>query len=70
VAAYKDRKESDALAKQLIAKGYPAFVLEPVKGAPTAFFRVRVGKYRTRQEAQAIMAKLQSEQFNNAWIAR
>jgi cell division protein FtsN len=70
VAAYKDRKESDSLAKQLIAKGYPAFVLDPVKGAPTAFYRVRVGKYKTRQEAQAIMAKLQSEQYSNAWIAR
>lgn len=71
VAAYKDRRESDNLAKQLIAKGYPAFVLDPVAGAPTAFFRVRVGKYKTRQEAEAAMAKLQSvEQFSKAWIAR
>ena len=71
VAAYKDRTESDRLAKQLIAKGYPAFVLDPVKGAPTALFRVRVGKYKTLKDAQAIMAQLQSsEQFNTAWIAR
>ena len=71
VSAVKDRPEADALVKQLIAKGYPAFVLDPVKGAPTAFFRVRVGKYKTRQEAQAIMVKLQSaEQFSTAWIAR
>jgi cell division protein FtsN len=71
VAAYRDRRESDTLAKQLIAKGYPAFVMDPVKGAPTALFRVRVGKYKTLKDAQAIMAKLQSsEQFNTAWIAR
>ncbi len=71
VAAYRDRRESEALAKQLVAKGYPAFVLEPVKGAPTALFRVRVGKYKTLKDAQAIMARLQSaEQFNTAWIAR
>ena len=71
VAAYRDRRESDTLARQLIAKGYPAFVLEPVKGAPTALFRVRVGKYKTLKDAQAIMARLQSaEQFNTAWIAR
>ncbi len=71
VSAVKDRQEADTLVKQLIAKGYPAFVLDPVKGAPTAFFRVRVGKYKTRQEAQAIMVKLQSvEQFSTAWIAR
>jgi cell division protein FtsN len=71
VAAYRDRLESDRLAKQLIAKGYPAFVLDPVKGAPTALFRVRVGKYKTLKDAQAIMAQLQNaEQFNTAWIAR
>ena len=71
VAAFKDRRDSDQLAKQLIAKGYPAFVLDPVKGAPTALFRVRVGKYKTLKDAQAIMAQLQSsEQFNTAWIAR
>jgi len=71
VAAYRDRRESDTLAKQLIAKGYPAFVLDPVKGAPTALFRVRVGKYKTLKDAQAIMARLQTaEQFNTAWIAR
>ena len=71
VAAYRDRRESDTLAKQLIAKGYPAFVLDPVKGAPTALFRVRVGKYKTLKDAQAIMGRLQSaEQFNTAWIAR
>jgi cell division protein FtsN len=71
VAAYKDRQEADSLAKKLIAKGYPAFVMDPVKGAPTAFFRVRVGKYKTLKDAQAIMAKLQTaEQFNTAWIAR
>ncbi len=46
-------------------------MLDPVKGAPTALFRVRVGKYKTLKDAQAIMAQLQSaEQFNTAWIAR
>jgi cell division protein FtsN len=71
VAAYRDRRESDTLAKQLIAKGYPAFVMDPVKGAPTALFRVRVGKYKTLKDAQTVMAQLQTaEQFNTAWIAR
>ena len=71
VAAYRDRREADTLARQLIAKGYPAFVMEPVKGAPTALFRVRVGKYKTLKDAEAVSARLQSaEQFNTAWIAR
>lgn len=71
VAAYRDRREADTLARQLIAKGYPAFVMDPVKGAPTALFRVRVGKYKTLKDAEAVSARLQSaEQFNAAWIAR
>ncbi|HEY0284575.1 MAG TPA: SPOR domain-containing protein [Vicinamibacterales bacterium] len=71
VAAYKDRKEADGLAKALAAKGYPAFVMAPVKGAPTTLFRVRVGKYKTLKDAEAVEARLQTtEQLPNAWIAR
>ena len=71
VAAYKDRKDADTLAKQLAAKGYPAFVMDPVKGTSAAFFRVRVGKYKTLKDAEAVQARLQSaEQLTNAWIAR
>jgi len=55
----------------LTAKGYPAFVMAPVKGTSTALFRVRVGKYKTLKDAEAIEARLQSaEQLTNAWIAR
>ena len=71
VAAYRDRRDADTLAKQLTAKGYPAFVMDPVKGTSTALFRVRVGKYKTLKDAEAIEARLQTaEQLTNAWIAR
>jgi DedD protein len=71
VAAYRDRKDADSLAKQLTAKGYPAFVMAPVKGTSTAFFRVRVGKYKTLKDAEAVETRLQTaEQLTNAWIAR
>ena len=71
VAAYRDRRDADTLAKQLAAKGYPAFVMDPVKGTSTALFRVRVGKYKTLKDAEAIEVRLQTtEQLTNAWIAR
>lgn len=71
VAAYRDRRDADTLAKQLAAKGYPAFVMDPVKGTSTALFRVRVGKYKTLKDAEAVESRLQtSEQLTNAWIAR
>jgi cell division septation protein DedD len=71
VAAYRDRRDADTLAKQLTAKGYPAFVMDPVKGTSTALFRVRVGKYKTLKDAEAVETRLQTaEQLTNAWIAR
>lgn len=70
VAAYKDRREADALAKQLIAKGYPAFVMDPIKGAPTTMFRVRVGKYKSLKDAEAVSARLQRAEQFKPWIAR
>lgn len=70
VAAYKDRREADTLARQLVAKGYPAFVMDPVKGAPSAMYRVRVGKYRTRKDAEAISTRLETVEQFKPWIAR
>ncbi len=71
VGAYKDRRDADGLAKQLAAKGYPAFVMDPVKGTSTVLFRVRIGKYKTLKDAEAVESRLQtSEQLKNLWIAR
>ena len=71
VAAYPDRRDAETLVRQLVTKGYPAFVMDPVKGAPTKLFRVRVGKYPNRNVAEGVQSRLvKSEQFTNAWIAR
>ena len=50
----RDRRDADTLAKQLAAKGYPAFVMDPVKGTSTTLFRVRVGKYKTLKDAEGV----------------
>ena len=71
VAAYPDRRDAERLVKQLATKGYPAFVMDPVQGAPTKLFRVRVGKYPNRSVAEGVQAQLaKAEQFTTAWIAR
>jgi len=70
VAAYRDRKEADTLVKKLIGKGYPAFVMAPVKGAPMPVYRVRVGKYKDHREADAVSNRLKTEEQFNPWIAR
>ncbi|MCM3878891.1 MAG: SPOR domain-containing protein [Vicinamibacterales bacterium] len=70
VSIFDNRREADALAKQLIAKGYPAFVMDPVKGAPRPIYRVRVGKYKNRKDAEAISARLEKAEQFTPWIAR
>ena len=58
------------MAKQLVTKGYPAFVLDPVKGAAKPIYRVRVGKYRNRKDAEEIQARLEKNEQFTPWIAR
>ena len=69
VAAVNDRREADAIAKRLAARGYPTFVTTPPKGIPK-MFRVRIGKYPTRREAESIAARLEKEDQFKPWITR
>jgi DedD protein len=70
VSIFETKQEADRLAQQLVAKGYPAFVLDPAKDAAKRFYRVRVGKYRNRQDAEEIQARLQKNEQFKPWIAR
>jgi cell division protein FtsN len=70
VAAPQDRQAAETLAKQLIAKGYPAFVMDPMKGAPKQLYRVRVGKYKNRKEAEEVASRLEKVEGFAPWIAR
>ena len=70
VAISKNRREADTLAKELVAKGYPAFVMDPAKGAPAGIYRVRIGKYKTRKDAEDVAARLKTVEQFDPWIAR
>ena len=52
---------------KLAGKGYPAYVVTPAKGAPSVF-RVRVGKFQERREADSVAARLQKEEQFKPWI--
>jgi cell division septation protein DedD len=69
VAALNVRSEADAIAKRLESKGYSVFVLPPSDGAPT-IYRVRVGTYKTKREAESIAAKLHKEERVKPWVTR
>ena len=65
VAAVRQRTEANALARRLSAKGYPAFVT--IAGSN---FRVRVGKYDDRREAESVAGRLSKEERITPWITR
>jgi cell division septation protein DedD len=69
VAALRERAEADAIARRLSSKGYAAYVLSPSGGTPSVF-RVRVGTFKTRREAEAVAAKLEKEEQFKPWITR
>jgi cell division septation protein DedD len=69
IAALNVRSEADAIAKRLSSKGYAAYVLTPANGTPSVF-RVRVGKFPTRREAESVAAKLQKEEQFKPWVTR
>ena len=68
VAAVTERGEADVIARRLSGKGYPAFVTTPA--GVSRVFRVRVGKFRDRREAEAIAARLEKEEQFKPWITR
>ena len=69
VGALRDRGEANGIVKRLVAKGYPAYVVPPAKGTP-APYRVRVGKFKERREADTVAAKLQKEEQFKPWVVR
>jgi len=69
ITALKEQGEAEAVARRLTAKGYAAYVLKPAAGSPSVY-RVRVGKFKTRREAETIATKLNKEEQFTPWITR
>ena len=67
VAAVNTRAEADTMAKKLNGKGYAAYV---ERSSPGSMFRVRVGPFATRRDAEAAADKLRRQENKNPWITR
>jgi len=69
VAAVRSRDEADAISRRLSSKGFPSFV--SASGASAArVFRVRVGRYNDRGEAETVARRLEKEEQFKPWITR
>jgi DedD protein len=69
LAAFSDDKGANALAGRLKKSGHPAFT-EPVTTSRGTLWRVRVGPYATRDEANAARDQLKREGQNGIVAAR
>ena len=65
VAAVRQLAQANAIARGLAAEGYPAFVT-----ASGLNFRVRVGKYADRGDAESVAGRLEQEERFKPWITR
>jgi cell division septation protein DedD len=64
VASPATEQEAEDLGRILKNMGYPVLPTTPAPSGPQRrLFHVRVGPYRTREEAQQVMARLQLEGF-------
>ena len=69
VAAVSERPAAEAIAADLGGKGYAAFVTTPGASGP-AVFRVRVGTFPDRREAESVAGRLEREEQFRPWVTR
>lgn len=70
VTTLREGEAAERMAAGLAAKGYPAFVVPPAPAAPVPVFRVRVGTYTDRGEAERVLRRLEGEESLRPWITR
>jgi len=58
VGALAEKSEAGALAQRFRARGYTVVVIDPLSTDRTTVYRVRIGGFATRPEADAVLAEL------------
>lgn len=70
VVATRDQADAVRIVQRLAGKGYPAFLVTPSATAPQPFYKVQVGRYRERDEAEKVSLRLKKEEQFKSWILR
>ena len=69
ISALRNRSAAADTVRRLIAKGYPAYLENPAAGA-SPLYRVRIGRYGDRDEAEKVAQRLQKEEQFTSDIRR
>lgn len=70
IAALRDRQTANAIVQRLSGKGYPAFLVSPSAGAPAPVFKVQVGRFADKEQAEQVRRRLEKEEQFKPWISR
>jgi len=69
-ASGKDKKSAEKTVKALINKGYPAYVaMSEIPGKGT-WYRVRIGEFKERKEAEKTLSKLGKDKIKGIIVTR
>ena len=67
VSALRTRQAAAEWVQRLITKGYPAFLDD---SGPRASIRVRIGRFKDRDEAERVARRLEKEESTKSVISR
>jgi cell division septation protein DedD len=70
VVALTDRAAAQAVVDRLAGKGYPAFLVPPQASAAVKNYKVQIGRFEDRGEAQTVANRLKAEEQFEPWILR
>ena len=70
MAAFDDPQRARVMVGELKQKGLPAYMIEPPPTDPNAPYRVRVGGYATREEAEKAAAEVEKATGGKLWVTR
>ena len=68
VGAFRHRTRGTALVRTLMAAGFPAYLVVPADSDPSAPFKVRVGSYASRPDAEKDIAALEKRLGQKVWL--
>ena len=70
IAALNDPLRAKAAVQQLRDSGMPAYLMNPAPDDPDGPYRVRVGPYDSRDEAQKVAASLEQQRHQKLWVTK
>jgi cell division septation protein DedD len=69
VSSLKGSAAADNLVQSLRKKGFPAFILKSDVAGKGLWYRVRIGPYKDKTEAEKILARLKKQNFNAIFVS-